>query len=116
MMKDNCFCNELPNPKLRHEIVLYIGNREISHHHSSNTGKLLLMWGGTLIIEGVEKDENLLDELIAQHKKPVVLFPTTDAITGNQLVQKTNEPLLIIVLDGSWNEAKRMNIRIDSKV
>ena len=60
-MKDNCFCNELPESNLKHEVVLYAGNKEIKHHHSSNTGKLLLMWGAKLIIEGVSDDERLLD-------------------------------------------------------
>ena len=45
--------------------MCYIGNREICHHDSSNTGKLLLLWGGVLIVEGVKKDEKRLDQLIA---------------------------------------------------
>ena len=45
--------------------------------------------------------------MIEDHKSPLVLFPSSDAVTGAQVQDKG--PHLIIVLDGSWKEAKRMN-------
>lgn len=118
MQRACCFCAALPPPGLRHKFVLYISARELAAHASSNTGKLLLMWGGELICEGVPEDEARLDELLGSAEStPVVLFPTADAAPGSPaLVSAAAPPLRVILLDGNWRAATRMNARIPRAV
>ena len=73
-----------------------------------------MLWGGDLICEGVKEDETKLENLIKDAENPVILFPSSDAVTPSSL--KNEGPLHIIVLDGSWNEAKRMNSKLDASI
>jgi DTW domain-containing protein YfiP len=119
MQQQYCFCEALPAViNVRHSFVLYISGKELSAHASSNTGKLLVMWGGTLICEGVPNDETKLEELLQdKSRRPVVLFPSRDATPASPTLTSNDiNPLLIIALDGSWRHASRMNKRFPAHI
>ena len=75
---------------------------------------MVMLWGGDLICEGVKEDESKLEKLIKEAATPVILFSSADAVSPTCL--KGEGPLLIIVLDGSWNEAKRMNAKLNASI
>lgn len=114
MLAEHCFCAALPDPALRHELVLYSASKEVARHAASNTGKLVLLWGGALVCEGVEEDEAWLAERIREAEHPVVLFPASGAVRARDVREK--QRLLVVVLDGSWKDAKRLNARVDARV
>ena len=114
MLAEHCFCAALPDPALRHELVLYSASKEVARHAASNTGKLVLLWGGALVCEGVEEDEAWLAERIREAEHPVVLFPASGAVRARDVGGK--QRLLVVVLDGSWKDAKRLNARVDARV
>ena len=107
LKEEYCFCEQMPDPKLKHKLVCYMAVNEIKRHMSSNTGKIIPLWGGHLICEGANDDEKILKSLICQEKTPVILFPADDAVPISTF--KNKGELMIIALDGSWKEAKRMN-------
>tara|TARA_B110000208_G_C11645492_1_gene386061 strand:+ start:211 stop:942 length:732 start_codon:yes stop_codon:yes gene_type:complete len=123
----HCFCDGfLPHAKAatQHSLLLYAASKELAAHASSNTGKLVLMWGGELVCEGVDADEARLDAWLRDAKRPVVLFPSSDATVasrteGHALLQGVgcgDGPLSIVVLDASWRGARRMNARINASI
>ena len=57
--------------------------------------------------KNVEELKIQMDKLIKEAENPVILFPSSDAVPASSIKDQGN--LLIIVLDGSWKDAKRMN-------
>ena len=111
-----CFCAGFDaRAAAPHSLLLYCASKELASHASSNTGKLVLMWGGTLIVEGVDEDEERLDAWLRDAANPVVLFPSGEAVPASPALA-SDGPLSIVVIDASWRGARRMNERIDTAV
>jgi DTW domain-containing protein YfiP len=111
-----CFCDAFPaGAAAPHSLLLYCASKELAAHASSNTGKLVLMWGGTLIVEGVEEDEAIFDVWLRDAVNPVVLFPSAEAMPASPALV-SDGPLSVVVIDASWRGARRMNDRIDASV
>ena len=65
LKEEYCFCEKMPDPKLRHKLVCYMAVNEIKKHMSSNTGKIIPLWGGQLICEGAYDDERRLKSILS---------------------------------------------------
>ena len=114
LKEEYCFCEKMPDPKLRHKLVCYMAVNEIKKHMSSNTGKIIPLWGGQLICEGAYDDERRLKSILSSSQNPVILFPADNAVPITNF--KNKGELTIIALDGSWKEAKRMNGKLDHNI
>ncbi|PMG05716.1 DTW domain-containing protein [Vibrio breoganii] len=103
----NCLCEQLPRFDDSIQVALLCHPNELKRE--TNTGKILL-WS----LPGVQQFEWSRKEppadllaLIEQHPKPVLLFPSKQSLP---IAQNTadKEPRLYIVLDATWQEAKKM--------
>eukprot|EP00929_Paragymnodinium_shiwhaense_P035167 TRINITY_DN19025_c0_g1_i2.p1 TRINITY_DN19025_c0_g1~~TRINITY_DN19025_c0_g1_i2.p1 ORF type:complete len:324 (+),score=43.72 TRINITY_DN19025_c0_g1_i2:84-1055(+) len=132
-----CICSKLASLRERLDglrtgdrirFVLWLHHKE--RVRASNTGKLLehLLPGSELLTFDVSADEERFQELLNWHKgRACVLYPSDEAITPEQLVEvlglptsaahnassgpavaANTRPLLVVLIDGTWRQAKRM--------
>ncbi|OBT10202.1 DTW domain-containing protein [Vibrio sp. UCD-FRSSP16_10] len=107
--KHHCLCEQFPVFAHSIEVALLCHPNELKR--ATNTGKILLKTQSEVkqfVWSRSESPTELL-ELIAQHPNPILLFPGEHSLP----VQKNNiegkaEARLYIVLDATWQEAKKM--------
>ncbi|NAW84582.1 DTW domain-containing protein [Vibrio sp. V43_P6S15P86] len=108
----NCMCSLVPKLTSEHNILLLMHPNELTR--DTNTGQLLEQC--QLNIERVIWDRKqppaeLLTLLADPSRYPVLLFPCEESITLEHVVlqsqQQTKNPLFII-LDSTWQEARKM--------
>jgi DTW domain-containing protein YfiP len=109
-MKWNCVCEYLPTITADWDLVLLTHPNEL--RRATNTGKWLsksiaqcqvLEWSRT----GIPNELN--DILSSACYQPVLLFPGHDSqLLTSEGVQSNARRLVFIVLDGTWQEAKKM--------
>lgn len=108
----NCMCSLMPKLTSEHNILLLMHPNELKR--DTNTGQLLEQC--QLSIERVIWDRKqppaeLLSLLADPSRYPVLLFPCEESITLEDVVlqsqQQTKTPLFII-LDATWQEARKM--------
>ncbi|ENK2024979.1 DTW domain-containing protein [Vibrio alginolyticus] len=108
----NCMCSLMPKITSEHNILLLMHPNELKR--DTNTGQLLEHC--QLNIERVIWDRKqppaeLLSLLADPSRYPVLLFPCEESITLEDVVlqsqQQTKTPLFII-LDATWQEARKM--------
>ncbi|MPW37418.1 tRNA-uridine aminocarboxypropyltransferase [Vibrio sp. B1Z05] len=111
--KHHCLCEQFPSFEHPIQMALLCHPNELKR--ATNTGKLLLnalpnaqqfLWSRT------NPAPELLD-LIASHPNPVLLFPSEhsqvlEAYSTQQSASQSLAPRLYIVLDATWQEAKKM--------
>lgn len=107
-------------PEPAHSLMVMMHFKEYAR--VTNTGKLLLhAFGdrGHLVPFGLGQDERAAAErLECESERSLVLFPCKDATPAAEYVQKRASagPLQIVVLDGTWQQARTMNKRIPSSI
>ena len=76
--------------------------------------KRALLWTEMVTADAVIHGDR--QRLIGFHEAehPVVLFPASGAVRARDVGEK--QRLLVVVLDGSWKDAKRLNARVDARV
>jgi len=105
-----CFCDQLISipTKIRFTIVMH--HRE--YHLTSNTGRLAknTLRNCQIILRGIENTSIDWNKIIKPKERTFVLFPSEDATEINQegLVNNLDDPLHIIVPDGSWRQASKV--------
>jgi DTW domain-containing protein YfiP len=108
--RHHCLCDDFPLLKTDIELILLSHPNELPR--VTNTGKLLLRsmpntqvftWSRT------EPPASLLNQLQA-HSNPVLLFPSmqSEALNPNKSSLDKAEPALYVILDATWQEAKKM--------
>ena len=106
-----------------HRIVVLTHVREIDR--ASNTGRLVglvLRDGCEVLCEGVAEHEERLDVLCEGYRgRSLVLYPAADAVSpetfaAEQEREVCSSSVLVIVLDGTWGQARRLNKRVDSTI
>ena len=129
-----CICESLPPLALSHRVWMLTHCKEVLR--TTATGKLLLLAHpqAELLVSGLPAHEARLAEIV-RRPTAVVLFPADDAISPRTLLERTardgaakpagnggalrrdqDSDLDIILLDGTWNQARQMNRTIPSKV
>ncbi|PMH44928.1 DTW domain-containing protein [Vibrio sp. 10N.286.49.B3] len=119
----NCICEFQPNIETQVATMLLVSDNEVLK--PSNTGHLIVdvvkesyvyQWNRT------EPDEEMLALLNNESYQPVVIFPEEYVDDRSRVIDdmKTfthqldlNKKLLLIFLDGSWREARKMFRRSD---
>lgn len=111
---ENCFCAFIAPVTSRVPFVMIQHWKE--QYRSSNTGRLL-----TLAIPGTPCFTNFnWEQLDAMSRfleayQPYLLYPSPRAVTVTQFqeIQKTStKPLCVVLIDGTWRQAKRLRQRI----
>ena len=87
----------------------------------SNTAKLLLQFGAEPLVWGVQAHEARLHSILqAEREHAVVLFPGPGAVEAHTLAKgspgRTELPRIVVVLDGGWKEARKINQAIDERI
>eukprot|EP00927_Polykrikos_kofoidii_P049489 TRINITY_DN43536_c0_g1_i1.p1 TRINITY_DN43536_c0_g1~~TRINITY_DN43536_c0_g1_i1.p1 ORF type:complete len:323 (-),score=35.59 TRINITY_DN43536_c0_g1_i1:108-1076(-) len=136
LLRDFCCCAAVEIAKtqsgaaFRPRVLLVMHPTELNDRRGSNTAKLLLQFGAELCVWGYEEHEqrvaNALSSSLLDTSLPnegsatssVVLFPSEDAVDATELSRDLSQDSLknIVVLDGGWKEATKMNRRIDPRV
>ena len=118
-----CVCQrlrEMARPDPDFTVVALMNQRE--QYRSSNTVKVIDgVLGGTTLINGVEEDEKRFREMLDEYKdRCFVLFPSEDSVEYNEMpkdaLNRAGGKILIIVVDGTWSQARRLNLKIPSSI
>ncbi|KAF4651523.1 hypothetical protein FOL47_000328 [Perkinsus chesapeaki] len=136
MKKNLCVCDELrslrPSEQQREmldfDVAVYMHAKE--RYRASNTGKVLeKLYDAKIYLDSVDEDMQALQEDIDAHRnRCCVLFPSEDSRTVEELRSEgvitrpcqsdceEGQRLLIILVDGTWKQAKRLQKRVDRSV
>lgn len=110
--KRNCLCGQIPAQLANSRFCLIMFDTEPLK--PSNTGRLIadilpdtqaFMWSRT------EVDPQLLAAIADPTRQPYVVFPASFADASRQVfteIPANSKPPLFIMLDGTWNEARKM--------
>jgi DTW domain-containing protein YfiP len=100
----DCLCKDIPS--ISNNIALAMLQHPNERTMPISTGKLTFRSLEDAIFRtGVSFDQDqLLEDWILSYKNPVLLFPSPEAID----IAEIKTPDALIVLDGTWREAKKM--------
>lgn len=113
--KDRCICQSIPRIQLKTKITLIVHHKELLR--TSNTGRLAIesLVNSEMIIRGesVKHQTLRLDHLISSSFHSWLFFPSDDAVelTPELVQQHENLPIQLIVPDGNWRQASKVNSR-----
>jgi DTW domain-containing protein YfiP len=114
-----CVCEKLEalrgDSTMGVDVVVLMNHKEL--FRASNTAKVIeKVLGARIYIDGNDEDWNELMNLI-EHRisDTVILFPSDVAMTWDQLPCPTSKKL-IIVLDGTWGQARRLNQKLPPSI
>ncbi|MFM2606420.1 DTW domain-containing protein [Vibrio chagasii] len=106
-----CICHRIPNTESQIQLVLLTHENELTR--DTNTGKLLqqsLEQCQSFVWQRKTPPVELLALLDDETHQPLLLFPSNESIECQQAVSDTvsERTPLFIILDGTWQEAKKM--------
>ncbi len=102
-----CLCAVLQPRPTRSHLRVVIHDTELQK--STNTGRLLplLLNNAELVAYGGRRDE-LNPRCWPEATRPVVLYPAQGSPYIGSFVDPSKPPVCLIVLDGTWRQAKRL--------
>lgn len=110
--KSLCLCGQIPQLQLRTKVTLVIHAKEMKR--TTNTGTLALkaLPHSEIFIRGKNKEPLDLSSLLSPHFRPVLFYPSDDAIELTSAFAKESEmPIHLIVPDGNWRQASKVHTR-----
>lgn len=113
--KERCICANIPRISLKTKISLIVHHKELLR--TSNTGRLAIeaLTNSEMIIRGKSiKHETLkLDHLLTPDYHTWLFFPAEGAqeLTPELVQQHASLPIQLIVPDGNWKQASKVNSR-----
>ena len=103
-----CFCSEIPRIETRTRVSVLIHAKELKR--TSNTGRLatLALTNSALLVRGL-RDQEIDAAALASTSdyEPVLFFPSEDA----EELAPSARPIHLIVPDGNWRQASKVNTR-----
>lgn len=114
LLQHQCVCEWLPKTQAPLHIALLMHENELDRE--TNTGKWLLQSLATSsahVWKRTEPCTNLMALMASQEYDPYLLFPSDKSIDISEIKRQqeqatTNSTPLFIILDGTWQEAKKM--------
>ncbi len=110
--KSRCLCDQIPSISLRTRVLLIIHAKELKR--TTNTGQLAIkaLVNSEMKIRGEKNNHLHLDEIVTPDYHPLLFFPSDEANElTTSLVTKFTKPILLIVPDGNWRQASKVNKR-----
>jgi DTW domain-containing protein len=107
-----CLCDVLPRIELRTKVCLVIHHRELSR--SSNTGLLAIraLLNSEVRVRGEQREALDLKDLLTAQYRSYLFYPSADAVELNEaLVLQDSRPIQLLVPDGTWRQARKINSR-----
>ena len=113
MNRSLCLCDLIPSINLKTKVSLIIHRRELKR--TTNTGTLLTksLINSEMRVRG-EADRKALDlsDLLSPQYRSFLFYPADDALELNQdLVAADSLPIQLIVPDGNWRQASKVQSR-----
>jgi DTW domain-containing protein YfiP len=107
--RDRCICARLPRLHLKTKVSLVIHAKELKR--TTNTGRLALhaLVNSEMRVRGFENQRLDLSTLLSDEYESYVLYPSDDAL-DIETVQPA-KPVQLIVADGNWRQAGKLNHR-----
>ena len=102
----------MPKIALRTKIVLVIHHRELSRN--SNTGLLAIkaLVNSEMRIRGEGREALDLKDLLSPQYRTLLFYPSDDALElSEEVIRRERKPIQLIVVDGTWRQARRMLYR-----
>lgn len=111
-----CICDQIPKIESDIELVLLTHSNEFTR--DTNTGKLLTQTlNHCSVYEWQRKSppQALLDRIASPQVQAFVVYPSQGSITISEITQSTGARIspLFIILDGTWQEARKMMNKSD---
>jgi DTW domain-containing protein YfiP len=123
LVKTFCVCRKLEALSISvsgHSFAVLMNQRE--QYRSSNTAKVIeSVVGGRIFIDGLGDVWERFERLISEYSgRCFVLFPSTDSTEYSEFRSLSHvneqEDVLVIVVDGTWRQARRLNKKIPSDI
>jgi len=104
-----CICAQIPKLNLRTKLSLVIHARELKR--PTNTGRLAVqaLTNSEMVVRGGERERVDLTHLLSADYESYVLYPEDGAVELETLTPK--KPIQLIVADGNWRQAGKVNQR-----
>ena len=103
-----CFCSEIPRIETKTRLTVLIHAKELKR--TTNTGRLatLALSNSELLVRGLRDVEIDATKLVDRSQyEPVLFFPAEDA----EELAPGPRPIHLIVPDGNWRQASKVNTR-----
>ncbi len=109
MVRELCLCGLAPRLELvtRVGLIMHVSER----CRTSNTGRLvpLALSNSFLAYRGLRDGPTDTGGMIPEGYRGIVLYPSADSVELDEdLINRIQSPICLIVLDGSWSQAARM--------
>ncbi|XGC81899.1 tRNA-uridine aminocarboxypropyltransferase [Bdellovibrio bacteriovorus] len=107
--RDRCICAFIPKHDLKTRVSLIIHAKELKR--TTNTGRLALhaLTNSQMYVRGGSTERLDLNLLLVPEYETYVLFPSDDAVNLEDI--KPQKPIQLIVTDGNWRQASKLNTR-----
>ena len=108
-----CVCNLIPSLKLKTRVCLIVHYKELKR--TTNTGQLAIksLVNSEMRIRG-QKDAEPLDltDLLKTEYRTLLFYPSEDAVELTaEFVKQSSLPIQLVVPDGNWRQASKVNSR-----
>lgn len=110
--RDLCLCDQIPRLETRTRLCLVIHAKELKR--TTNTGRLATkaLVNSELRVRGESHEALDLSDCLNPQYRPVLFFPSENSRELNaEFMSEDPRPLLLIVPDGNWRQASKVNTR-----
>ncbi len=110
--RDCCICHLIEKIPTRTRLCLVIHHRELKR--TSNTGQLAChsLINSEMRIRGIENQPLDMSDIHSLNYQPCLFFPSEEAVElTKDFIQQFDKPILLIVPDGNWRQASKVNTR-----
>lgn len=110
--KERCICSQIHRLETKTRVCLVIHAKELKR--TTNTGRLALhsLINSEMRVRGSDTSALDLSDLLQDTYHPLFLFPSEDAVELNEeFVRTLSKPVLLIVPDGNWRQASKVQTR-----
>uniref|UniRef100_A0A7S0N4B5 tRNA-uridine aminocarboxypropyltransferase n=1 Tax=Pyramimonas obovata TaxID=1411642 RepID=A0A7S0N4B5_9CHLO len=129
LQRNHCICSQVQPLPMRHRLWIYSHLDEVLL--AADTSKLLLAaypQTARLVVNGLPSLEQEMKDALAGSARAFVLFPAENATSFDQLAAAVapggtagddgseGEAWDIVVLDGTWEQARKLNSRLDPEI
>lgn len=107
--RERCICNSIPKLDLKTRLSLIIHAKELKR--TTNTGRLAVqaLINSQMHIRGKDTERLDLSSLLVPEYETYVLYPSEGALNLEDI--KSLKPIQLIVTDGNWRQASKINTR-----
>ncbi len=112
MHKALCICALIPSLQTKTRVTLVVHAKELKR--TTNTGRLAVqaLTNSEMRIRGGDCEALDLSDLIRDDYETVLFYPSEDAVELNaDFLSKINRPVHLIVPDGNWRQASKVQSR-----